>query len=116
MRTKRLVSTLLVISMVAPLLFGSAAAASTEPCCPACPPPVETPANEPCHGSLLLVCCDDVATAPTAANAQLDPPSTHALVSAPVAIEHPAFAPSAPSPADLAWKTSALQRSVILRI
>ena len=115
-RPRRLISALLVILMVAPLLVASAAAATPAPCCPDGRPPAEVPA--PCRGSLLLVCCDDIATAPESDCPRTDPPSASSFVVPTSSGEVGLQEGEALLFHDLklSWLSSALRRSVVLRV
>ena len=115
-RTRRLLAALLIAALVAPLVAASGAFAQGRDC-PDCPPPPSSLDTAPCHGTPLLYCCDDVATAPDANKIQPNEPPL-------VAVAHPSVAVSvgasptclAPLPDDLRWRASPLRLSVVLRL
>ena len=114
-RARQLVAAILTFSILAPLLAAGVAAAST-PCCADCPPPVSATEAAPCHGSLFLSCCDDVATMPQADTMRYE---SHSACSSNTAVhvfgnQKPCLVPPQ-APSELAWLTSALRRSVVIR-
>ncbi len=114
-RSSQLVATVLTLTILAPLLAAGLAAASA-PCCANCPPPVSATQAAPCHGSLFLSCCDDVATAPEAYAKRYESRIvgvSNSLVRVWVNEETRHVLPQVP--AELAWLTSALRRSVVIR-
>jgi hypothetical protein len=114
-RSSRLVAAFLTLSILAPL-FAAGIAAASESCCLDCPPPVSAAQEAPCHGSLLLSCCDDVATAPEADTNRVE---SRIISDSRCVVESGGSAPAShvglrPGP-ELAWLTSALRRSVVIR-
>lgn len=115
--TRRLSAALLIAALVAPLLAATGAFAQEPDCCPDRPAPETAQEAAPCHGTPLLHCCDDVATAAHAKSVQLNEPSlvAAALPTADASVEA-GLARFAPLPDDLRWRTSRLRRSVVLRL
>lgn len=115
-RIRGRVGALLLVAFFAPLL-ASGAAAALDDCCPNCPPPPVTSDNEPCHGSPLLVCCDDVATTESGQRIQVRARAAHAVpFVAALSQSQPVALCASQDPPDLSWSTSVLRRSVVLRI
>lgn len=111
----RLLATFLTLSILAPLLSAGVAAAS-ELCCAECPEPVSAAQAAPCHGSLFLSCCDDVATAPKADNQRCESRSLAVSGSVLRVVDSDNPSHVVPRhPAEVAWLTSALRRSVVIR-
>ena len=116
-RSRRLTPALSLVALLAPLVAAAGAFAQDPDCCPGCPPPKTTQEAAPCHGTPLLTCCDDVATAPDVKRVQPNklPLVAEALPTATSSVEvSPArFAPLGD---DLRWCASPLRLSVVLRI
>ncbi len=116
-RTRRLIAALSIAALVAPLIAATGAFAQDPACCPDRPPLERAEDTAPCHGTPLLTCCDDVATAPEGKRVQ---PNKLPLV----ALALPTFAASVgasparlvPLPDDLRWRASPLRLSVVLRV
>lgn len=115
-RTRRLLAALLIAALVAPLVAASAAFARG-PSCPDCPPPASSLDTAPCHGTPLLYCCDDVATAPDGKRVQPNKPPLVAVALSSAAVSVGASPTClAPLPDDLRWRASPLRLSVVLRL
>ena len=115
-RGRRLISALLIAALVAPLVAASAALAQG-PGCPDCPPPASSPDTAPCRGTLLLYCCDDVATAPDGNQIQPNKPPLAAVALLSIAASVGATPSSlAPLPDDLRWRASPHRLSIVLRL
>jgi hypothetical protein len=115
-RARKLLAALLIAALVAPLVAASAAFAQG-PGCPDCPPPASSPDAAPCHGTPLLYCCDDVATARGGNKIQPNKPPLVAVALPSVAVSVGASPPClAPLPDDLRWRASPLRLSVVLRL
>ncbi len=116
---RRLAGALLLFAFLAPLV-ASGAAAATDDCCPDCPMAAAAAEfdERPCHGSPLLVCCDDVATTPGASPARVDARPVHPVVLASSPVARTATRPefSKHGPPDLIGSGSALRHSVVLRL
>ena len=109
--TTRGIATLLALSVFAPALVATVASAVSAPCCPDCPAPTAPPENAPCSGSLLLVCCEDVATSHEADGTRVDSASARAhFVVAPSRV-----APKTARPPSF-LQSLAVRHSVVLRI
>ena len=114
---RKLAGTILLLAFLAPAA-ASGVAAAIDDCCPNCPTAPPPSEEQPCHGSPLLVCCDDVATASSVDRTRVDAPALHPVE---FAASHARSAATAPrlarlGPPDLRWSTSGLRRSVILRL
>lgn len=115
--TRKLSAAFMIAALVAPLLAATGASARALFHCSACPPPETTQEAEPCHGTPLLTCCDDVTTAPDGRRHQ---PTKLRLAAAalpvssdPVEVSSARFSPR---PDDLGWRASPLRFSVVLRL
>ena len=115
-RRRELIGALLIAVLVAPLVAASGAFAQG-PSCPGCPPPASSPDKAPCHGTPLLYCCDDVATAPDGNKVQPNRPPLVAVALPSVAVSIGASPTClAPLPDDLRWRASPLRLSVVLQL
>lgn len=107
---------LLAISMVGPLLVASADAATSMPCCPSESPAESAPDSQPCNGSLLLVCCDDLAVTPQSDNPRVDLPNTASILVEPPVVHIVQLVDSPRVHTNLTWLSTARRRSVVLRV
>jgi hypothetical protein len=115
-RLQRLMAVLSLAVLVSPLVAASAALAQG-PECPACPNPASTQSPAPCHGTPLLTCCDDIATAAEGKRVQLNKLPLVALALPTVGVSAGArLARLAQLPDDLRGRALQLRLSVVLRL